>query len=171
MQAFSVLWTTLGFKKACIACFNYPALVLTPCLGSWTFGPAVKNCAFNKQCCMSVKSNQISISYFHTWVTYGISLTCSVVTFLVGYERPSWPRTFSLFPFHAKLFSKTGFGGDQWFIGSALISWVLTIVVLPISIGFVQAIDKWKCRKFCTCWPTKCFPVVEKTELDVDNMD
>ena len=164
-----MLWATLGFKKACKACFNYPAIILTPCFGSWTFGPArQKNKSFSK-CCMSSESNKIRVSYFHTWVTYGISLICSIVTFLAGYERPSWPRKFSLFPLHAKLFSKTGFGGDQWFIGSALISWVLTIFVLPISIGFVQAVDK--CRKSCTCWPTKCFPVVEKIERDVDNMD
>ena len=164
-----MLWATLGFKKACKACFNYPAIILTPCFGSWTFGPTAQQNKSSSKCWISSESNKVRVSYFHTWVTYGISLIGSIVTFLSGYERPSWPRKFSLFPLHAKMFSKTGFGGDQWFIGSASISWVLTIVVLPISIGFVQAVDK--CRKFCTCWPTKCFPVVEKIELDVDNMD
>ena len=57
-----------------------------------------------------------------------------------------------------------------------LISGVLIFVILPILIGFVQGVDKC-----CNCTITvtdfskakicECFPVVERVELDVDNMD
>ena len=105
---------------------------------------------------MSCESNKISVSYKHTWVSYGITLSGAIITFLVGYDRIS------------------GFGRHlERAFGVALvvlISWVLIIVILPILLGFVQGVDKF-CNFLCKCCPTKCFPVVERTELDVDNMD
>ena len=59
-----------------------------------------------------------------------------------------------------------------------LISGVLIFVILPILIGFVQGVDNCCNSLFskakiclCTCCPIECFPVVERVELDVDNMD
>ena len=158
-QACCILWATLGFKKATKVCFIYPALVLTPCFGTWTFGPAVQNNESTSNSCMSCESNEISVSYKHTWVTFGISLIGAIVAFFVGYE-PAWQEV-------------SDFGKDPhiyyWEPQAAIISLVLTTVVLPILIGFVQAVDK--CQKCCTCCPTKCFPVIQRTELDVDNME
>ena len=62
-----------------------------------------------------------------------------------------------------------GFKGPGWAAAAVLISWFLTIVALPICIGFVQSVDKY--RNFFTCCPTMCFPVIQRSELDVDNMD
>ena len=169
MQACCVLWATLGFKKAAKACFNYPALVLTPCFGTWTFGSASQNnestSTSNSNCCMSCESNKISVCYKHTWVTFGISLIGTMATFVVGYEKP-W-QNFSNFGRAVTYFFTVVTEG--WEAGFVVISWVLTIVILPILIGFVQGVDK--CCNCYTCCPTKCFPVVERIELNVDNMD
>ena len=62
-----------------------------------------------------------------------------------------------------------GLKGSGWMAVAVLVSWVLTIVALPICIGFVQSVDKY--RNFFTCCPTICFPVIQRSELDVDNMD
>ena len=160
MQACCILWATLGFQKAAKACFNYPALVLTPCVGTWTFGSAAGNNESTSNCCGSCKSNKSRASYKHTWVSYDITLIGAIVTFVLGYEN-SW-RKFSTF----------GQGLASGEVGDIFvaISWVLIIVILPILIGFVQGVDKC-CNFLCKCCPTKCFPVVERTELDVDNMD
>ena len=160
MQACCILWVTLGFKKAAKACFNYPALILTPCFGTWTFGPAAGTNELTSNCCGSCKSNKLRASYKHTWVSYGITLIGTIVTFAVGYEY-EW-RKLSNFGVH--------FTKDEWESLPVVISWVLIIVILPILIGFVQGVDKC-CNCLCKCCPTKCFPVVERAELDVDNMD
>ena len=175
MQACCILWATLGFKKAAKACFNYPALMLTPCFGTWTFGPAVENNESTSNCCGSCKCNKLRASYKHTWISFAISLVGAIVTFVVGYEK-SWLKL-------------SDFGRDlarhRWETIPVLISWVLIIVILPILIVFVQGVDKcYNCQftisvndfskaKICsiTCCPTDCFPVVERIKLDVDNMD
>ena len=168
MQACCVLWATFGFKNAAKACFNYPALVLTPCFGTWTFGPEVQNneSSSNSKCCIFCESNKISVSYKHTWVTFGISLIGAIVTFVVGYENQY--EKISNFDRDVTNFFEYGYG-PEWKAGATMISLVLTIVILPILIGFVQGVDK--CCNCCTCCPTKCVPVVERIELDVDNMD
>jgi cytochrome bd-type quinol oxidase subunit 2 len=147
-----VLWATLGFKKAFKVCLKYPALVLTPCFGSWTFGPAVQINA--KNCCTlsAHQSSKIRVSYFHTWVNYGISLIGVIVTVLVTEN------------------GRLGQSKDSWETISVVLSFFLTIVILPTSIGFLQAVDNC-CNSFCKCYPSKCFPVVQNSELDVDNMD
>lgn len=157
IYACCILWATLGFKKAAKACFNYPALVLTPCIGTWTFSPAAQNneSTSNSKCFMSCESNKISVSYKHTWVTFGITLIGAIVTIVVGYEQPG--RELS------------DFGTKIETLIPVVVSWVLIIVILPILIGFVQGVDK--CCNCYTCCPTKCFPVVERIELNVDNMD
>ena len=159
LQACCILWATLGFKKACKACLNYPALVLTPCFGTWTFGPAVKNNESTSKCFMSCESNKVRVSYKHTWINFGISFIGAIVTFFVGYENS-----------HLKV---SNFGTDVTRRHETVlvcISWVLIIVILPICIGFVQGVDKG-CNCLCKCCPTKCFPVVERIELDVDQME
>ena len=163
LQACCVLWATLGFKKAFNVCLNYPALVLTPCFGSWTFGPGVQTNASTSNCCMSFESHQIRASYFHTWVNYGIALVGAIITFFVGYYD------LSRFDIDVKNFFTSGFR-DQWVAGVVLISWFLILVVLPICIGFVQTVDNC-CNFLCKCCSSKCFPVVQHSVLDVDNMD
>ena len=74
---------------------------------------------------------------------------------------------FGVSEFNASL--ALGFKDSGWAAAAVLISWFLTIIVLPILIWFVQSVDKY--RHFFTCCPTMCFPVVQRSELDVDNMD
>ena len=144
MQACCILWATLGFKKAFKACFNYPALVLTPCFGTWTFGPAMQNNESTSDSCKSRESNKLRASYKHTWVTFIISLIGSIMTFFA---------VFGVSEFNVSL--KNGFEGYGWAAAAVLISWLLTIVALPICIGFVQSVDKY--RNFFTCCPDKFF--------------
>ena len=144
MQACCVLWATLGFKKAAKACFNYPALVLTPCFGTWTFGPA----ALNNESTSNL-NYKISVSYKHTWVTFGISLIGAIVTSVVGYEN-SW-RNFSNFGRYVTLFftyvddqrelRSSSLCIDYMYAVFVLISGFLIIVILPILTGFVQGVD------------------------------
>ena len=115
---------------------------------------------------MSCNSNKISVSYKHTWVSFAISLIGAIVTFVVGYENQY--EKISNFDRDVTNFFEYGYV-PEWKAGATMISLVLTIVILPILIGFVQGVDK--CCNCCTCCPTKCFPVVERIELDVDNMD
>ena len=42
LQATFVICATLGIRRAIVVIWNYPALVLTPCFGTWTFGPKFK---------------------------------------------------------------------------------------------------------------------------------
>ena len=176
LQACCILWEFLGFKKAFKACFNYPALVLTPCFGVWTFGPAARNNESTSNSCMSCESKEISVSYKHTWVTFGISLIGVIVTFFAEY---------GVSEFNTALENNFNGAGPFWMALSVIYSGVLFIVILPILIGFVQGVDKC-CNCLCTitvtdfskakiclctCCPTECFPVVQRVELDVDNMD
>ena len=138
--------------------------MLTPCFGTWTFGPA----ALNNESTSNL-NYKISVSYKHTWVTFGISVIGAIVTSVVGYEYEI-----------SRDFSYPTYVSRDWVIGAVLISGVLMIVILPILIGFVQGVDKC-CNSLCTITVTdlqndkvtvtKCFPVVERTKLDVDNMD
>ena len=121
------------FQEAFNVCLNYPALALTPCFGSWTFGPGVRNNASTSNCCKSFESHQIRTSYFHTWVNYGIALIGAIITFFVGYYD------LSRFDIDVKNFLTSGFR-DQWIAGVVLISWFLILVVLPICIGLVQTV-------------------------------
>ena len=159
---------------------NYPALILTPCFGTWTFGPVKQNSASSSKCCTSCKSNILEVSYLHTWVNYTISIIGSITSFFLwievddnwtlenvssGFERmfkynfffrwPSWSWAVSFF------------GGPFWAVSSLLMSWILMILILPLSITFVQAVDNC-CSCLCKCCPTQCFPVIEKTQLQVD---
>ena len=164
LQAFCILWATLGFKRAFKVGLKYPALVLSPCFGSWTYGPIIY--ASSSKCCMlSCKSNQISLSYFHTWMNYGLSWIGGIATFFYVYDG------LPAFEEDVELIFKDGF--NIWARAiSVLLSWFLTIFVLPISIGFVQTVDKCcNCCTCCPCCPAGCFPVIRKTKLDVDNME
>ena len=146
-----MLWASLGFKNALKVCLNYPALVLTPCFGSWTFGSTVQIKTSN--CCMSsaYKNSQITVSYFHTWVNYGISLIGAIVTLSLAFAL-----------------DRDLLGG--FFTDCFAISCFLIIAVLPICIGFVQTVDIC-CNFLCRCCPSKCFPAVQHSVLDVDDMD
>ena len=96
-------------------------------------------------------------------VNYSISLIGAIITFFVGYYD------LSRFDIDVKDFFTSGFR-DQWVAGVVLISWFLILVVLPICIGFVQTVDNC-CNFLCKCCSSKCFPVVQHSVLDVDNMD
>ena len=106
--------------------------MLTPCFGTWTFGPAVQNNESTSNCCMSCESNKISASYKHTWATFSITLIGAILTFVVGYERP-WGKL-SHFGDDVTQLLKYSFGSPLWYAGAVLISWVLTIVIIPILI-------------------------------------
>ena len=59
------------------------------------------------------------------------------------------------------------FQWPHWPVSSLFLSWILMIIILPLSIAFVQAVDNC-CSCLCKCCPTQCFPVIERTELQVD---
>ena len=146
---------SLGFKRACIVILNYPALVLTPCFGTWTFGPIKQQNSSTSNCCTTCKSDLLAVSYLHTWINYAISVVGSITTFFVWIKVDSY-ATFEDF---------LRLRGGTFLV---LISWIIILIILPMSIGFIHAVDNC-CKCLCTCCPAKCFPVIERTELRVDN--
>ena len=49
-------------------------------------------------------------------------------------------------------------------------SWIILLFTLPIFILFIQAVEKCCCCLYEPC-QIKCFPVIQKTKLSVDNMN
>ena len=80
-----MLFASIGFKKSFKVCWKYPALVLTPAFGTWTFGPVHRSqCLSN--CCPRNERNSINISFFHTWINYGITLVGMAAFFVAEVE-------------------------------------------------------------------------------------
>ena len=85
MQACSVLIFTIGLRTTFRTLWCYPAIVLTPMFGNWTFGPVKKDSQFNVLNCTG-SSSFIYVSYFHTWITYFISVIGTLITFFLWIE-------------------------------------------------------------------------------------
>ena len=49
-------------------------------------------------------------------------------------------------------------------------SWIILLFTLPIFILFIQAVEKCCCCLYEPC-QIKCFPVFQKTKLNVENMN
>merc|ERR1712079_552493 len=160
IYAFLILWTSLGFKRACNLTWTYPAFVLTPAFGTWTFGPVKQSNPSTSKCCTSCKSDILSVSYLHTWVNYVVSLIGHITTFLVWFYSDtytSWikARTSLEESLIKDVISEYGFFSNHYSL-ALLISWILMTTILPLSIAFVQAMDNYgKC--LCICCSTKCF--------------
>ena len=59
---------------------------------------------------------------------------------------------------------------DTRYESSMVVSWIIMFFILPVILIFTQTLDK--CKKcFCKCCQTRCFPVIESSELDVDNIE
>ena len=175
-------------------CIRYPAFVLTPSFGSWTFGPVAQETSSSK-CCKPCQSNVLSISYLHTWVNYAISLIGIVLTFLAEIEsrcsgrythvicwslKPNQTKYDRIFEMASKVLVKGTFFASPWnriegaydtrYESSMVASWIIMFFILPVILIFTQTLDK--CKKcFCKCCQTRCFPVIESSELDVDNIE
>ena len=64
LQALTIIYLTLGFRKATSTLTIFPAIILTPVFSFWTFGPVSP-----KYCCIyKIKEPNIHLSYRLTWI-------------------------------------------------------------------------------------------------------
>ena len=126
--------------------------------GNWTFGPSKDGSRIF-----------LHLSFFHTWITYFISVIGTLITFFLWIEL-SHPDDWTWEKFNGRINNVTKeadlFTPETWEESSMILSWSLMIVVLPLTIIFVQHIDS--CNNFiCKCCQKNCFPVIKKKELDI----
>ena len=187
-----MLFASIGLKKSFKVCWKYPALVLTPAFGTWTFGPVHRSqCLSN--CCPRNERNSINVSFFHTWINYAITLVGMAAFFVAEVEsydcinlKSGENPHFSCFRLKWKQSKYTGFfellydtfvNGEfnfydekgEGYVSYIFISWI-NLFFLPIFIGFLQAVEKCCCCLYEPC-QIKCFPVIQKTKLNVENME
>ena len=186
-----MLFASIGFKKSFKVCWKYPALVLTPVFGTWTFGP-VHRSQCQPNCCPRNERNSINVSFFHTWVNYAITLAGMAAFFVAEVESYDCPE-YSRFPcsrlkpkqskysgFFEVLydtlvngeftFFDTTYEKGDGYVTFIFISWIALLVFLPIFIGFLQAVEKCCCCLNEPC-QINCFPVIQKTKLNIENME
>ena len=121
-------------------------------------------------------SDILSVSYFHTWMNYIISLIGTGASLLFGWltkrksdlvlekKTPLVTRVFYIVEKIKQRQAKEPPKDDiSWHSIPLCIALILMIVNLPILIVFVQ-----KVNNCCKCCPTKCFPVIKMTKLKVD---
>ena len=194
-----MLFVSIGLKKSFKVCWKYPALVLTPAFGTWTFGPVRRSQSLSNCCTTPNERISINVSFFHTWINYAITLAGSATFFvaevesydcLKRYEYPcdrlNWKH--SKYSGFFKTLYDTMANGEFSYLGSKrgiqkayeyeydteytsyiFTSWFILLFFLPISIGFLQAVEKCCCCLYEPC-QVKCFPVIQKTKLSVENM-
>ena len=179
-----MLFASIGLKKSFKVCWKYPALVLTPVFGTWTFGPV-------SNCCSTTPNerNSINVSFFHTWINYAITLAGMAAFFVAEVESYDCiKRAHTRFPcfrwqqskysgFFELLYDTTVRGEftfydtrGEGYVTFFFISWINLVFFLPIFIGFLQAVEKCCCCLYEPC-QIKCFPVIQKTKLNVENME
>ena len=181
-----MLFASIGLKKSFKVCWKYPALVLTPAFGTWTFGLS--------NYCPQNERNSINVSFFHTWINYAITLAGMAAFFVAEVESYDCiKRKNTRFPcsrlihFSLEQSKYSGFfellydtfvSGEftfydvrgEGYVTFIFISWILLLFFLPIFIGFLQAVEKCCCCLYEPC-QIKCFPVIQKTKLSVENME
>ena len=143
-----VLVTSCGMKKFFKITVEYPALFLAPVFSFWTIGNS-------NVCCTGHHENKIQVSFK---LTYGNAILTSIVN--LGLLLAHYLKTPGLV-----------FGDDgqemtenmKFHIASCsclIMSWVTLIILQNVQ----------KCQKLCcSCCQENCFPVIQKTTLDIDD--
>ena len=67
-------------------------------------------------------------------------------------------------------FFDTTYEKGDGYVTFIFISWIALLVFLPIFIGFLQAVEKCCCCLNEPC-QINCFPVIQKTKLNIENME
>merc|ERR1740129_1778192 len=125
-------------------------------IGIWTFGPARNNRT----------SKAIRVSKFHTWITYFISVIGTLSTFFLWTGTSlDWDMARFQDRLNSLMVSSNFFTAKTWEESAVFLSWILMLIILPMTIAFVQIIDNFS-KNLCSFVSSNCFPVIEKTELD-----
>ena len=112
-----------------------------------------------------VKSTYINVLY-HTWITYFISVIGTFQHFFYGLEH-LLIATWQDFKIDYFMVSSNFFNATTWEESAVFLS--LMLIILPMTIAFVQIIDIFS-KNLCLFVPSNCFPVIEKTELEVERI-
>ena len=159
---------SLGLKNTAEAIWKYPAIVLTPMIGIWTFGQARNN---RFDCCSYSTSKAIRVSKFHTWITYFISVIGTFSTFFLWTGTSlDWDMARFQDRLNSLMVSSNFLTAKTWEESAVFLSWILMLIILPMTIAFVQIIDNFS-KNLCSFVSSNCFPVIEKTELDAERID
>ena len=164
LQAFLTLCFAFGIKRAIERVITHPALVLTPAISFWTYGPvkSVSCCAYRRF------ETKICLSFRLTWVNAILSL-CGTFGMVALNEtlfaRQPWKSSFS----YSQEFP--GFINNLLLI-SPVLSWFV-VAYLPlfaistICLLLIQFMDKCSpcCCRSCN---HNCFPMTEKIVFDTE---
>ena len=196
-----MLFVSIGLKKSFRVCWKYPALVLTPAFGTRTFGPVQRSqclsncCPRNERNSINVSFFHTWINYAITLAGMAAFFVAEVESYdclkrgSYNYRgrsytyRPRFP-CFRLKGMQSKysgffeLLHDTFVNGKfklndnrgEAYVTYIFISWILLLFCLPIFIGFLQAVEKCCCCLYEPC-QIKCLPVIQKTKLNVENME
>ena len=162
---------SLGLKNTAKVIWKYPAIILTPMIGIWTFGPARNNSTNGWYTCSCSTRKTIRVSNFHTWITYFISVIGTFSTFFLWTgTTQDWPMAKFQERLNSLMVSSNFLTAKTWEESAIFLSWILMLIILPMTIAFVQIIDKFS-KNLCCFVSSNCFPVIEKTELDVERIE
>ena len=123
------------------ALFNFPAIILTSIFSIWTIGPSC--------CCSCCNSQQkLSVSFTLTWMNLLLTIGCGQAYFILFLTN----------------------GDNGWFNYIYDIFYILPVCGFTfILLIFLQFCDKLVVGS--SCCDTYCYPVIELTYLDVNNLD
>ena len=140
-------------------------------IGIWTFGPARNNSTDRWYTCSCSTRKTIRVSNFHTWITYFISVIGTFSTFFLWTGTSlDWDMARFQDRLNSLMVSSNFFTAKTWEESAVFLSWILMLIILPMTIAFVQIIDNFS-KNLCSFVSSNCFPVIKKTELDVERLD
>ena len=140
-QVLGVLIMSIGLKGTMKALYNFPPIIITSIFSIWTIGPP-DSCS---TCCNS--KQKLGVSFTITWMNLLLTFVCLQAYLFLFFNDVS---VFNLI------------------LGPFYVSAIIYLILL-------QCLDKcWSsgCWSPCrNCCDTYCYPVIELTYLDVNNMD
>ena len=137
---------SIGLKVTMKTIFKFPSIILTSIFSLWTIGLVISTNGHQK----------LGVSISLTWINLFLSLASGFVYPIVFYAGV---RSGSVGP--VSLFTLT------------LICFCLFIAIAIIFLILLQCLDNYPgcCCPCLPCCESNCYPVIQFTYLDVNNMD
>ena len=82
LQAFFLIWKTIGIRHTIAIILKFPAILLTPAFSFWIIGPYGKmhSKATSSQ---FIQEKFLIVSYFHSWINAAMTLAGAIITWTV----------------------------------------------------------------------------------------
>ena len=152
-QVLGVLIMSIGLKGTMKTIIKFPPIILTPMFSIWTIGTVISPksvCGGN--CCNG--HQKLGVSNCFTWINLLITLASGLV-YVIRHNEGSW----DLAP---------GNINSCFFFG-----YCPCLAIAMICLILLQCLDKCPgcCCPCLPCCKSNCYPVIQFTYLDVNNMD